>query len=116
MLERNPGLGAFVEATGFTGRAMRLRDSIVGDLERTLLLLQGLVMAVLLIACANVASLELARMLARRKELAIRASLGADRGRIARLVLVEMSLLTAAGWLPARRAARIDPMAALRNE
>ncbi|HJR69339.1 MAG TPA: ABC transporter permease, partial [Gammaproteobacteria bacterium] len=71
-----PGGAAFVEATGFTGRAQPLREYIVGDAERTLYLLQGLVLTVLLIACANVASLQLARVIARRKEIAVRSSLG----------------------------------------
>jgi len=96
-IELNPGGAAFAEATGFTGRAQRLREYIVGDAERTLYLLQGIVFAVLLIACANIASLQLARAIARRKEIAIRSSLGADRKRIARLVLVEMLVLIAAG-------------------
>jgi predicted permease len=92
-----PGGGAFMEATGFTGRAQSLREYIVDDTERTLYLLQGIVLAVLLIACANISSLQLARVIARRKEIAIRSSLGADRRRIARLVLVEMLVLIAAG-------------------
>jgi predicted permease len=92
-----PGGGAFFEATGFTGRAQLLREYIVDDAERTLYLLQGIVLAVLLIACANVSSLQLARVIARRKEIAIRNSLGADGKRIARLVLVEILVLTAAG-------------------
>jgi predicted permease len=87
----------FVDMTGFTGRAERLRDRAVGDLEPTLLLLQGIVLAVLLIACANVANLQLARLTARRKEMAIRASLGAAPGRLARLLLLEAFVLAALG-------------------
>jgi predicted permease len=95
-LERYPGGAAFMEGTGFTARATGLRDYVVGDTRKTLYLLQGLVLAVLLIACANTASLQLARMIARRKELVIRSSLGAGKQRVARLVLVEMLVLIAA--------------------
>ena len=96
-IELYPDGAAFREATGFTGRATGLREYVVGDVEQRLYLLQGIVLAVLLIACANIASLQLARMIARRKEIAIRSSLGADRRRIARLVLVEMFVLIVAG-------------------
>jgi predicted permease len=89
-----PGL---VEMTGFSGRAERWRDRAVGDLEPTLLLLQGIVLVVLLIACANVANLQLARLTARRKEIAIRASLGAAPGRLARLLLLETLVLASLG-------------------
>ncbi|HWN38856.1 MAG TPA: ABC transporter permease, partial [Gammaproteobacteria bacterium] len=88
---------AFVDVTGFTGRAERWREKAVGDLEPMLLLLQGIVLAVLLIACANVANLQLARLTARRKEIAIRAALGAVRGRLARLVLLETLVLASVG-------------------
>ena len=88
---------AFVDVTGFTGRAERWREKAVGDLEPMLLLLQGIVLAVLLIACANVANLQLARLTARRKEIAIRAALGAARARLARLVLLETLVLASVG-------------------
>ena len=88
---------AFVDVTGFTGRAERWRDKAVGDLEPMLLLLQGIVLAVLLIACANVANLQLARLTGRRKEIAVRAALGASPGRLARLVLLETLVLASAG-------------------
>jgi MacB-like periplasmic core domain len=56
--ERLPGsLAGFIEATGFTGRATPLREYVVDDVEQTLYLLQGIVLAVLLIACANTSSL-----------------------------------------------------------
>jgi ABC-type antimicrobial peptide transport system permease subunit len=61
------------------------------------LLLQGIALAVLLAACANVASLQLARMLARRKEFSVRTTLGADRGRIVSLAIAETLALMAMG-------------------
>lgn len=102
IVRRNVELGRvqFVEQTGFTGQAEPWRAVAVGDLEQMLLLLQGIVLAVLLMVCANVANLQLARMAARRKELAVRAALGAAQGRLARLVVAEslvLALLGAAG-------------------
>ena len=87
----------FVAETGFTGRAQRWRERAVGDLGPMLLILQGIVLAVLLIACANVANLQLARLTTRRKEIAIRAALGAAPGRLARLVLLETFALASVG-------------------
>ena len=88
---------AFVEASGYTGRAEPLRDFQVGALERMLVVLQATVLAVLLIACANVANFQLTRMAARRRELAVRAALGAAGRRLARLVLLESAALALAG-------------------
>ena len=96
-VERLPQIAAFAEATGYTVRARSLRDYVIGDLEQRLLVLQGLVLAVLLIACANVANLQLSRVIARRKELAVRAALGAGVGRLARLLVLEALLLGLAG-------------------
>jgi predicted permease len=86
-----------IEVAGFTGRAQSLRELRVGNLEQMLFVLQGIVLAVLLIACANVANFQLARVAARRRELAVRAALGAGARRLVRLVLVESLAIAVVG-------------------
>ena len=87
---------------GWTVAVLPLHDSVVGGHRLGLMTLFAAVASVMLVGCANMSNLLLARGVARRNELAIRAALGAGRGRIARLLFTETAVLAllggAAGW------------------
>jgi putative ABC transport system permease protein len=114
----------YPEGGKFVVKAVSWVDNIIGPFRQTLTTLAAAVALLLLIACTNVANLLLARATAREKEMALRASLGATRGRLIRQLLIESAVLAVLGatvgtgfaWLGVKALAAYIPEGSIPRE
>ena len=94
-----PHPGSALDPAGYRANVRLLADGVVGDTKPVIMLLSGGVILLLLLTCANVANLQLANVILRGPEIALRAAIGATRRRLVSGALIEGVVLTAAGAL-----------------
>lgn len=92
-----PHPGSALDPSGYRANLQPLADAVIGDTKPVIVLLMAGVLLLLLLTCANVANLQLAAMILRGEELAVRAALGATRARLIAGAFIEGLVLTGAG-------------------